>query len=141
MVHQFKSNGYDIVMDVNSGSVHVVDDTIYDVIPLFEEYDREQIITQLSDRYDREDIAEAWDTVEALKEDGVLFTEDTYRAYASDVFKKRKTVVKALCMHIAHDCNLACRYCFAGEGEYHGRRALMDLETGKKALDFLVANS
>ena len=76
--------------------------------------------------------------VEALKEDGVLFTEDTYRAYASDVFKKRKTVVKALCMHIAHDCNLACRYCFAGEGEYHGRRALMDLETGKKALDFLL---
>lgn len=141
MIHQYKSNGYDIVMDVNSGSVHVVDDTIYDIIPLFESNSKEQIVALLSDRYETADIEEAWDTVEELKNEGVLFTEDTYRTYAADVFKKRKTVVKALCLHIAHDCNLACRYCFAEEGEYHGRRALMDFETGKKALDFLVANS
>lgn len=140
MVHQYKNNGYNIVLDVNSGLVHVVDDIVYDVIPLFEEKDLEQITEALKGTYNAEDIREAYDEIAELKEQGVLFTEDIYEKYI-DNFKKRETVVKALCLHIAHDCNLACRYCFADEGEYHGRRALMSFEVGKKALDFLVKNS
>ena len=140
MNYQYKNNGYNIVLDVNSGSVHVVDDVVYDVIPLFEEKSKEEIYDSLRDRYKEEEIQEAIEEVEELKKEEMLFTEDVYKDYVLD-FKKRKTVVKALCLHIAHDCNLACKYCFAEEGEYHGRRALMSFEVGKKALDFLIENS
>lgn len=135
-------------MDVNSGAVHVVDEVMYDVISLYEELelasekgaDSDKLVKELSTKYDEADIKEALEEVQALRDDGQLFTEDIYEPYI-DMFKDRETVVKALCLHIAHDCNLACKYCFAEEGEYHGRRALMSFETGKKALDFLVANS
>lgn len=154
MVHQYKNNGYNIVLDVNSGSVHVVDDVVYDVIPMVEEALsggglkeesgrkrlREKTTEALKDRYPAQDAQEAFDEVMELWEKGLLFTEDIYEKYITD-FKSRQTVVKALCLHIAHDCNLACRYCFAGEGEYHGRRELMSFEVGKRALDFLVASS
>lgn len=140
VIHQYKSNGYNIVLDVNSGSVHVVDDLSYEVIALFEENSKQQITDRLKSEYKQEDIAEAYDEVNALKDSELLFTEDIYKQYLTD-FKKRKTVVKALCLHIAHDCNLACKYCFAEEGEYHGRKALMSLEVGKRALDFLIENS
>ena len=140
MVHQYKNNGYNIVLDVNSGAVHVVDDGTYDVIPLYREKSKEDIVEELSSRYEAAEIAEAYDEVAALEADRQLFTEDEYEAYI-DGFKNRPTVVKALCLHIAHDCNLACRYCFAEEGEYHGRRELMSYEVGKAALDFLIANS
>ncbi len=140
VIHQYRNNGYNIVLDVNSGSVHVVDNIVYDVIPLFEQYSEDAIVGQLSGKYTKEQLLEALEEIRKLKEAGQLFTEDTYKDYVMD-FKKRKTVVKALCLHIAHDCNLACKYCFAEEGEYHGRRALMSLEVGKKALDFLIANS
>lgn len=140
MIHQYKNNGYNIILDVNSGSVHVVDDVVYDVVPLYQEHTKEQIIEELKQKYSVEAINEAYEEVTELKDDGMLYTEDIYRQYITD-FKKRKTVVKALCLHIAHDCNLACKYCFAEEGEYHGRRALMSYEVGKKALDFLIENS
>ena len=141
MIHQYKNNGYNIVMDVNSGAIHVVDDVVYDVLPYMEEgTEKTAIAEKLKDKYTKEEIFEAVSDCEELKEAGTLFTEDTYKESIID-FKKRKTVVKALCLHIAHDCNLACRYCFAEEGEYHGRRALMSYETGKQALDFLIANS
>lgn len=140
MVHQYKNNGYNIVLDVNSGIVHTVDDVVYDVIPLFEENTKEQIVDRLQGQYDATELSEAVDEIAQLKADGVLFTKDVYEEYI-DKFKNRETVVKAMCLHIAHDCNLGCRYCFAEEGEYHGRRALMSFEIGKKALDFLVANS
>ena len=150
MIHQYKSNGYNIVMDVNSGSVHVVDDIVYDMIPLVEPLVTEGIkdadtikaaVLNLANiPYPQEEITEAVDEVLELEKAGQLFAPDIYENYIFD-FKKRQTVVKALCLHIAHDCNLACRYCFAEEGEYHGRRALMSFEVGKKALDFLVANS
>ncbi len=139
-IHQYKNNGYNIVLDVNSGSAHVVDDVCYDVVALYENNTKDQIVDKLKDRYEEGQILEAVEEVEELKESGLLFTEDIYQKYITD-FKNRKTVVKALCLHIAHDCNLACKYCFAEEGEYHGRRALMSLEVGKKALDFLIANS
>lgn len=139
MVHQYKNNGYNIVLDVCSGSVHVVDDMVYDIIALYEDNDQEAIIEKLP-QYDRADIIEALGEIKQLVEAEVLFTEDNYKEYIID-FKKRKTVVKALCLHIAHDCNLACRYCFAEEGEYHGDRCMMSAEVGKKAIDFLIANS
>ena len=140
MVHQYKNNGYDIVLDVNSGAIHVVDDVTYDVIALYEGHTREEIVNSLRERYPETEVEEALDEVQILVDNEELFTKDTYENYIMD-FKKRPTVVKALCLHIAHDCNLACQYCFAEEGEYHGRRALMSFEVGKKALDFLIANS
>lgn len=140
MIHQYKNNGYNIVLDVNSGSVHVVDDMVYDIIELYEKNDLEQIIKKLSGKYPEEDIREAAGEIEELKAAGQLFSEDVYKDVVID-FKKRQTVVKAMCLHIAHDCNLACKYCFAEEGEYHGRRALMSLEVGKRALDYLIEQS
>ncbi len=142
MVHQFKNNGYNIVMDVNSGSVHVVEDVVYDCIARYEgkNQDKNVVIDALKERYPLEELQEACDEIEQLIQEEMLFTEDVYEEYMMD-FKSRQTVVKAMCLHIAHDCNLACRYCFAEEGEYHGRRALMSFEVGKKALDFLVRNS
>ena len=140
MVHQYKNNGYNIILDVNSGAVHVVDDIVYDILPLFESLSLEEIKEKFEEQYAEKDIYEAYEEIMELKDAGRLFTEDVYEEYI-DSFKDRPTVVKALCLHIAHDCNLACRYCFAEEGEYHGRRALMSFEVGKKALDFLVQNS
>ncbi|MCC8140986.1 MAG: thioether cross-link-forming SCIFF peptide maturase [Lachnospiraceae bacterium] len=140
MVHQFRNNGYNIVLDVNSGSVHVVDDMTYDIIPLYEEHSRDEIVDRLSASWPRDEILEACAEVEELIGNGQLYTEDFSEDCMPDP-AQREPVVKALCLHIAHDCNLACRYCFAGEGEYHGHRELMSLETGKAALDFLIANS
>lgn len=140
MVHQYKNNGYNIVLDVNSGAVHVVDDVTYEVIPLFETSTIEEITECLKEKYSETEIAESYEEIQELSARGELFTEDAYQNYMED-FKARPTVVKALCLHIAHDCNLKCRYCFAEEGEYHGRRALMPYEVGKAALDFLIANS
>lgn len=150
MIHQYKNNGYNIVMDINSGAVHVVDDIVYDMIPLVEPLYNEgvrdkdtisaAVLNLLHIDSPQIDIEEAVEEVLTLAEQGQLFAQDIYENYIGD-FKSRSTVVKALCLHIAHDCNLACKYCFAEEGEYHGRRAMMDFETGKKALDFLVANS
>lgn len=143
MIHQYKNNGYNIVLDVNSGSVHVVDDVAYDVIPLFETDGREAVIEKLSDCYPAADIEEAYDEVKALADDGTLFTDDVYETCIEQFTeqKAKDSIVKAMCLHIAHDCNLACKYCFAEEGEYRGRRALMSAQVGKKALDYLVANS
>lgn len=145
MVHQYKNNGYNIILDVNSGSIHVVDDIAYDVIADYEKKSKSEVTEKILEKYADEqvavqDVEEIYKDIETLIENGTLFTSDTYREGVID-FKKRQTVVKALCLHIAHDCNLACRYCFAGEGEYQGDRSLMSFEVGKKALDFLVKNS
>ena len=143
MIHQYKNNGYNIVLDVNSGSIHVVDDVAYDVIGMYETKEKAEITAEILKKYPEvkeEEMEELYQDLEEMREDGTLFTEDTYKDGVID-FKKRQTVVKALCLHIAHACNLSCRYCFAGEGEYHGDRSLMSYEVGKKALDFLVKNS
>ena len=152
MVHLYKNNGYNMVLDVNSGSIHVVDDAVYDVLELLNEAEdrrkeegfRQEITDKMLAKYGEditaEDMKDVFEDLDELEENGTLFTVDVYKEGVID-FKKRQTVVKALCLHIAHDCNLACRYCFAGEGEYKGDRSLMSLEVGKKALDFLVANS
>ncbi len=146
MIHAYKLNGYNIILDVNSGSVHVVDEVAFDIIKDYEAKDREtltaEILEKYSDRADvtKEDINNVFEDIETLKADGKLFTEDKFRALAGQ-FKKRQSVIKAICLHVAHDCNLSCKYCFAGEGEYHGARGLMPFEVGKAALDFLVENS
>ncbi len=141
MIHQFKNNGYNIVLDENSGSVHVVDDLVYEILEKRTAgQTKEETLRALAGRYPAEETEEAFSEIAQLEEEGTLFSADRYEK-AVDLFKDRPVVVKALCLHIAHDCNLACRYCFAEEGEYHGRRALMSYETGKQALDFLVAHS
>ena len=153
MIHQYQSNGYNIVLDVNSGAVHVVDQIAYDAIACMEEMNPRHTVEtlkeeetynylceKLADKYKKEDLKDVLEDLIELTSLGQLFTVDDYEQYI-DIVKQRKTVVKALCLHIAHDCNLACKYCFAEEGEYHGRRALMSYEVGKKALDFLIANS
>ena len=147
MIHQYKLNGYNIVLDVYSGSVHCVDDLAYDVIEMVGNgKSREDVTAALLDKYkndstvNAQEISDCLDDVAELREQGRLFTEDKYENLAFD-FKKRNTVIKALCLHIAHTCNLNCEYCFASQGKYHGERALMSLEVGKRAIDFLIENS
>lgn len=145
MVHLYKLNGYNIVLDVFSGSVHAVDDVAFDAISMYETHTPEEIKKALAEKYKNEgvtlqDLDEVLSDISELKTDGKLFTEDQYADKAFD-FKNRHTEIKALCLHVAHTCNLNCTYCFAAQGKYHGERALMSFETGKRALDFLVENS
>lgn len=146
MVHQYKLNGYNIVLDVFSGSVHAVDEVAFDAIAMYESHTPREIKAELLAKYkDRPDVTEAeldemLADIAGLISDGKLFTEDVYETKAFD-FKNRHTELKALCLHVAHTCNLNCEYCFAAQGKYHGERALMSFETGKRALDFLVEHS
>ena len=146
MVHQYQLNGYNIVLDTCSGSVHVVDEVAYDVIAMYPDHTADEIVAAMMAKYgDREDVTEAdlrqcIDDVASLKESGKLWSPDTYEDLAFD-FKNRNTVVKALCLHVAHTCNLNCSYCFASQGRYQGERALMSFEVGKRAMDFLIENS
>lgn len=145
MVHLYKLNGYNIVLDIFSGSVHAMDDVAFDAVSMYETHTPEEIKKALSEKYKdegvtSEDLDEVLSDIAELKEGGKLFTEDQYADKAFD-FKNRHTEIKALCLHVAHTCNLNCTYCFAAQGKYHGERALMSFETGKRALDFLVENS
>ena len=144
MIHRYKQGGYNIVLDVCSGAVHVVDEIAYDIIGIFQDSDRESVIKAMAEKYpevSESDIAECYAQVSSLKESGKLFAEDNYEAMAGKLKEKTAGVVKALCLHIAHTCNLNCSYCFASQGKYHGERAVMSYEVGKRALDFLVENS
>ena len=147
MVHQYKLNGYNIVMDTCSGSVHSVDDVAYDIIEMFEDGDVGTIVNNILNKYsDRDDVTEeeirqCIDDIEYLKQHGKLFTPDTYEDKAGTFKERSGNVIKALCLHVAHTCNLNCSYCFASQGKYHGDRALMSFEVGKRAMDFLVENS
>ena len=149
MVYQYKNNGYNIIMDVASGCIHVTDDIVYDIIAALQEYPDEvkpvsydeasAFLTGKMPGYPEGDIREAYEEVAYLIEQQQLFTVDDYQEILPAA--RQDGVVKALCLHVAHDCNLACEYCFAGKGEYHGQRQLMSAEVGKKALDFLVRQS
>lgn len=146
MIHQYKLNGYNIVLDVYSGSVHVVDDVAYDIIGMYEGHTKEEITEAILEKYadnpevTAEEIADILEGIEELKKTGKLFTEDLYADIAAN-FKMKNNDIKALCLHVAHTCNLTCDYCFASQGKYQGERALMSFEVGKQALDFLIANS
>lgn len=143
MIHQFKLNGYNIVLDTASASVHSVDDVAYDVILLYGKKSADEIADELTKKYNgltKQDVFDCLSDVEELKKEGKLFSEDKFKP-SVDAIAKRNTVVKALCLHVAHTCNLNCEYCFASQGKYHGERALMPFEVGKRAIDFLVENS
>lgn len=147
MIHQYQLGGYNVVLDVCSGSVHLVDAAAYDMIADYEHTPREALIAQIAEQYrddpdvTPEELALCYDEITELKNAGKLFTPDTFEPMAGTLKAKTAGVVKALCLHIAHTCNLNCAYCFASQGKYHGERAVMSYETGKQALDFLVANS
>ncbi len=147
MIHQYKLNGYNIVLDICSGAVHVVDDVAYDIIEKFSSQSREEILSEMKGKYEgkegitEKDIIECYEQIAQLKESGSLFAEDTFEPKAGVLKEKTAGVVKALCLHIAHTCNLNCSYCFAGQGKYNGERGIMSFETGKRALDFLIENS
>ncbi|WP_130863603.1 thioether cross-link-forming SCIFF peptide maturase [Bacilliculturomica massiliensis] len=146
MIHAYQLNGYNIILDVNSGSVHVVDEVAYDLIRMYENTPASQVIEKLLEKYGdrpdvtRQELEECLEDAEELKRCGKLYAEDDYMPRAEE-FKRQNTVVKALCLHVAHTCNLSCDYCFASQGKYHGDRALMSFEVGKQALDFLISHS
>jgi len=133
-------DGVNIVLDIYSGAVHVVDDIVYDLVDDYQKYSKDELIQRYKEKYDVSQIEEAIEEIEALENEGLLYTEDMYVDYLGQ-FQARNPIVKALCLHIAHDCNLKCKYCFAGEGEYRGQRSLMSAEVGKKAIDFLIQAS
>ena len=147
MIHQYKLYGLNIVLDICSGSVHIVDDVAYDIIERFKNETKEQIISGLKDKYTENadiktsDIEECYRQVQSLIDSGRLFSEDTFEPMAGKLKEKSAGVIKALCLHVAHTCNLNCSYCFASQGKYHGERAVMSLETAKRSLDFLIENS
>lgn len=142
MVHQYKLNGYNIVLDTCSGAVHVVDDVAYDIIEKYNTCSADEIISDITGRYDVDasEVSECLEDIEELKNSGKLFSEDKYEELTQKL-KKNSCEIKALCLHVAHTCNLNCSYCFASQGKYQGDRALMSFETGKRALDFLIENS
>ena len=144
MIHCYKLGGLNIVLDIYSGSVHVVDEVAYDMIGMYESSSHEQIVAAMMNKYPettREELVEGCEQIEQLKQAGVLFAPDTFRPIAGQLKEKTSGVVKALCLHVAHTCNLNCSYCFASQGKYHGDRAVMSYEVGKQALDFLIENS
>lgn len=141
MIHQYQLNGFNIVIDTYSGSVHVVDELAYEIIARYEHTAPEEILRLMKEKhFSEESIRETLSAVEELKTNGQLFTEDPYEKL-SDQLKKRKTFVKALCLNVAHTCNLSCDYCFASQGKYNGDRAIMSVEVGQRAIDFLLENS
>ncbi len=141
MIHQYKLGGYNIVLDVCSGSVHVVDDIAYDLIAVYEAPDAVQKVSAAYPDVLEEEIQECYDQITELKDAGMLFAPDTFEPMAGELKQQTSGVVKALCLHVAHTCNLNCSYCFASQGKYHGDRAIMSFEVGKQALDFLIENS
>lgn len=147
MIHQYKLGGYNIVLDICSGSVHVVDEVAYDMIEMFESNSREEIIAKIMEKYagntevTEPEVEDCYDQIVELKNSGKLFAPDTFEPMAGALKQKTSNVVKALCLHVAHTCNLNCAYCFASQGKYHGERAIMSLDVAKRALDFLIENS
>ena len=146
MVHQYKLNGYNIVLDTASGSVHTVDEVAYDIIEMYKTHSESEIVAEIMKRYghledvNETEILECIEDIRGLEAAGKLYSQDVYEGLATN-FKNNSKVVKALCLHVAHTCNLNCSYCFASQGKYQGDRALMSFEVGKRALDFLMENS
>ena len=146
MIHQYQLNGFNIVLDVCSGAIHVVDEIAYDLIKEFETLDKDTLINKIFNKYRSDevtinDVNECYEQITALKNSGKLFSPDTFEPMAGKLKEKTSGVIKALCLHVAHTCNLNCAYCFASQGKYSGERAVMSFEVGKRALDFLVENS
>ena len=146
MVHQYKLNGYNIVLDTASGSVHTVDDVAYDIIAMYKSEEPQKIVETMLEKYahlddvTKDDILGCIDDIKSLEAAGKLFSVDKYEALAYQ-YKNNSNVIKAMCLHVAHTCNLNCSYCFASQGKYQGDRAVMSYEVGKRAFDFLIEKS
>ncbi len=140
MIHKFSMNGVNVVIDVFSGAVHVADDTMYDIVDAYENCSRDEILNKFTGKYSADELNETMDELDELRKNEMLYAPDIYENVI-DFIDAREPVVKALCLHIAHDCNLKCKYCFAEEGEYHGHRSLMSSKVGKAAIDFLIKAS
>lgn len=146
MIHQYQLNNYNIVLDTCSGSIHIVDPVAYDVISMYPEKSEEEIVSAILKKYEKDnisknDVLECIADIKALQDQGKLYSPDTFAEIAGTFKERSGDVIKALCLHVAHTCNLNCSYCFASQGKYHGDRALMSFEVGKRALDFLIENS
>ncbi len=139
MIHLFQKGDWNFVIDVNSGAVHVVDQIVYQLLEDYQDLTKAELIAKHQSQYPSTKIEEAIAEIEELIASKQLFSEDNY--ISSDKFLNRSQVVKALCLHVAHDCNIKCKYCFASQGDFQGTKMLMPFEVGKKALEFLVANS
>ncbi|MDF2612881.1 MAG: Radical domain protein [Clostridia bacterium] len=140
MIHKFKFENSNVVMDIHSGSIHILDDVAYEIVDDVSVLSQDAVIQKYKNVFTEDEIKEAIEELTLLKNEEMLYTSDTYEDFVP-AFLEREPVVKALCLHVAHDCNLACKYCFAGEGEYHGDRSMMSLEVGQKAIDFIIENS
>ncbi|MBQ3928761.1 MAG: radical SAM protein, partial [Clostridia bacterium] len=142
MIHKYKLNGYNICLDVHSGAVHVLDDVAYDILDYCDENMSEQpcpkMLEELSAKYDKEELIETYEALYELYQEGQLFSADDYEQFADLM---TKAPIKSMCINISHDCNLRCEYCFAAKGDFGQGRCLMPLETAKKAIDFIIANS
>ncbi len=146
MIHQYQLNNYNIVLDTCSGSIHIVDPVAYDVISMYPEKSEEEIVSAILKKYEKDnisknDVLECIADIKTLQDQGKLYSPDTFAEIAGTFKERSGDVIKALCLHVAHTCNLNCSYCFASQGKYHGDRALMSFEVGKRALDFLIENS
>ena len=140
MIHKFKFENSNIVMDIHSGSIHLVDEVTYAIVEDAGQLSKDEVIAQYESQFGKAEVEEAYEELMELKENGMMYTADQYETLVP-AFLKREPVVKAICLHVAHDCNLKCKYCFAGEGEYHGHRGMMSLDVAKKAIDFIIENS
>ncbi len=144
MIHKYKLGGYNICLDVHSGAVHLLDDCAYDILGIIEETEKmeelpdEKVYAVLGEKYDREEIADTYQALYEIYKDGLLFAPDDYEQFAGMM---TKAPIKSMCINISHDCNLRCEYCFAAKGDFGQGRCLMPLETAKKAIDFIIANS
>lgn len=140
LVHKFIQDGDYYLIDVNSGSVHIIDELIYNMVGEDELLDKEDVINNLKDKWSKEEIEEGYEELLDLVKEEVLYSKDLYEeiAMAGD---ESESYIKALCLNVVHDCNLRCKYCFADEGEYKGCRKPMSAEVGKRAIDYVLENS
>lgn len=137
-IHKYYLNNRYIVLDVNSGGVHIVDKIVYDILDYYKEESLNDILARFSNTYDSKSIGEVYGEISELEKQGLLFSQGSD---FTNIPYNEDNIIKAMCLHIAHDCNLTCKYCFASQGDFKGERSLMSLEVGKKALEFLVQNS
>lgn len=139
MIHKYQFKDKYIVIDINSGAIHVVTDIVFDMLDYYKEKSIKEILELLIPKYEKSQIIEAAEEIQYIIDSGMLFVDDSH--ITKDMLEGRGAVIKAMCLHVAHDCNMSCKYCFGGQGAFEGQRSLLSLETGKKAIDFLIEHS
>jgi len=140
LIHKFKQGENYFVLDVNTGAVHVVDELVYDILDDDKLKNKKEVLEALKSKYNEEELSEAYDEIQELAEEGILYSEDQYEEIAHSSMDDRD-YIKAICLNVIHGCNLRCKYCFADEGEYHGHGGVMSADTAKKAIDYVIKRS